>query len=66
MQNLESIFSYHAPQGDQIERYQKIREAGLAFAKMLVENTPPSADQSAALRRIREAVWTANASIALQ
>ena len=35
------------------------------FAKIIVANTSPCADQSPALRKLREAVMTANASIAL-
>jgi hypothetical protein len=61
---LENWFQYHAPTGDQPEKYVKIREAGLAFATVLVENTLPSADQTDAVRKVREAVMTANQSIA--
>jgi hypothetical protein len=31
---------------------------------MIVALTPPSADQTAAIRKVREAVFTANAAIA--
>lgn len=62
--NLENWFTYHAPTSEQIPSYQAIREAGLAFAEVILANTPPSADQTAAIRKIREAVFTANASIA--
>lgn len=63
---IDNIFSYHAPKGDQPQRYDQIRTAAKAFAHVLIENTPPSADQSAALRKLRECVMTANASIALE
>ena len=59
-----NLFTYHPPQDGDQERYVAIREAGLAFARTLVEQTPPSADQTAALRKVREAVFTANAAIA--
>jgi len=36
----------------------------LELALVILEHTPPSADQSAAIRKVREAVMTANASIA--
>jgi hypothetical protein len=62
--NLENWFSYHNPQPDQIKKYAAIRDAALAFAEVVVENTPPCADQTAAVRKIREATFTANASIA--
>ena len=57
-------FTYHAPEGDDVERYGRIREAGKAFALVVLQSTPDSADQSAAIRKIREAVMTANAAIA--
>lgn len=63
---LSDVFSYHAPKGDQQDRYVKIREAAKAFALVVLENTPKSADQTDAIRKIREAVMVANASIALE
>lgn len=64
-EKLDNWFTHHPPEGpEQIEKYKEIREAGKAFAEVLVECTPPSADQSAAIRKVREAVMTANAAIA--
>ena len=63
-EQLADWFTYHPPEGDQPEKYSKIRAAGLAFARVVVENTPASADQTDAIRKIREAVMTANAAIA--
>ncbi len=63
--DIDNWFSYHPPKDDaQVAQYQTIREAGRTFASVLVENTPPSADQTAAIRKVREAVMTANAAIA--
>ena len=62
--DLENWFTYHAPEGDQAKRYENIRTAGLMMARVIVASTPPSADQTAAIRKIREAVMTANAAIA--
>lgn len=61
---LVNWFTYHKPTNDQGLRYEEIRSAGLAFARVIVSNTPPSADQTAAIRKIREAVMTANAALA--
>jgi hypothetical protein len=36
------------------------------FAHVIVAHTKPSADQSAAIRHLRECVHTANGSIALE
>lgn len=65
-EEIVDLFTYHAPHGNQQERYQSIREGARVFAKILVLNTKPSADQTAAIRKLREAVFTANASIALE
>lgn len=63
---IDHWFKYHAPTGpEQIEQYNRIREAGRVFALVIAENTPGSADQTAAIRKVREAVYTANAAIAL-
>jgi hypothetical protein len=62
--NLENWFTYHPPGTSDISKYKVIRDAGLAMAKAIVESTPPSADQTAAVRKVREAVMTANAAIA--
>jgi hypothetical protein len=64
-QRVEIIFTYHPPTPQQIPKYNKIREAAREFALVLMTETPSSADQSAALRLLRECVMTANASIAL-
>lgn len=63
---LDDLFSYHAPEGDQPAKYEAIRAAAKAFAAVLVKNTPQSADQTAAMRKLRECIMTANASIALK
>ncbi len=63
--DVEHIFTHHAPTEEQVEKYLFIRSAAKAFAEIILANTPPSADQSDALRKIRETVMTANASIAL-
>jgi hypothetical protein len=63
---IDDIFSYHAPTGDQPERYDAIRSKARELAHVIIENTPSSADQTAAIRKLRECVMTANASIALE
>jgi hypothetical protein len=63
-EQLDNWFSYHPPLAGQAETYAKIRAGGKAFAELLVASCPPSADRTAAIRHIREAVYNANASIA--
>jgi hypothetical protein len=63
--DLDNIFNYHPPQPDQIAKYETIRAGAKAFAAIILEHTPKSADQTASIRKLREAVMTANAAIAL-
>ena len=64
-EQLDNWFTYHAPTGDdQINGYKLIRNAGRELAGVIARWTPESADQSAAIRKVREAVMTANAAIA--
>lgn len=64
-EDIEDIFSYHAPSADQIPKYNAIREAAKEFAMVIMDNTPSSADQTVAIRKLRECVMVANASVAL-
>ena len=61
---IEVLFTYHQPFGDQPARYVRIREAGKALAKVIHAELAPGPDRTAAIRKVREAVMTANASIA--
>jgi len=61
---LLTWFTYHPPSPDDAAKYLLIRDAALEFATVIRDNTPESPDQTAALRKIREAVMTANAAIA--
>ena len=65
-EQLIDLFTYHAPTPDQVEHYQAIRTAALEMATVLVEHTPASADQTVAIRKLRECIHIANASIALE
>lgn len=63
---IEDLFTHHAPDPDQQRAYVNIRDAAKAFAQVLAANTPQGADQTAAMRKLRECVMTANAAIALK
>lgn len=62
---IDDIFSHHPPTPEQRDQYERIREGARQFARILVENTPASADQTTAIRGLREVVMIANASVAL-
>ncbi len=63
--DVEHVFKYHAPTPEQVVQYGAIREAAKHLAETILANSPVCADQTAALRHLREAVMTANAAIAL-
>jgi hypothetical protein len=62
---LRELFTYHPPNPHQQKQYEAIRAAAKYFAEVVLTNTPVSSDQSTAIRKIREAVMTANAAVAL-
>lgn len=64
--DLNEIFTYHAPGPGDPEKYEAIRTAGKALAQAILDNCPPCADRSAAIRKVRESVMVANASVALK
>ena len=62
--DLKNRFTYHAPQGDQAQRYEKLRFNGHNLAEMINELCPESREKSLAITKLEEAVMWANASIA--
>ncbi len=65
-EDIDDIFSYHAPDTAQHYHYNAIRDEARKFAQTIIEHTPASTDQTAAIRKLRECVMTANAAIALK
>jgi hypothetical protein len=65
-ETIEELFTYHAPTEGQRHRYEDLRHAAKLFAKCIVQLCPPSADCTDAIRKLRECVMAANASIALE
>jgi len=63
--DVDNVFMYHAPKGDQAQRYEALRAAGKVFALLVDESCPASREKSTALTKIQEAVMWANASIAV-
>lgn len=61
---IDNWFTYHAPSSDDLATYEKLRNSAKAFAGAINELCPESADKTAAIRKVREAVMTANASVA--
>lgn len=63
-EQIENWFTYHPPASGDHPRFVAIRDAAKALAYVIKANTPGCADQTAALRKLRECVMTANAAIA--
>jgi hypothetical protein len=63
-EQLSNRFTYHAPKGDQPKRYETIRTAILGAAKIGVECSPCSPEQTRALNALDEAMFLFNAAIA--
>jgi hypothetical protein len=61
----EYVFSHHQPTPEKLAHYDAIHAGAKRFAEVILANTPPSADQTAALRLLREAAMIANAAVAL-
>lgn len=61
---LEKTFVYHAPFGDQVGRYQLLRDTAKAFAFQILTEVPWSREASLALTSLEQAVFWANAAIA--
>jgi hypothetical protein len=64
MEDLEKRFTYHAPKGNQLERYTKMREWGHHVASFIQKNCPDSREKSLAITKLEECIMWANASIA--
>lgn len=60
---LVDSFKYHQPSEAQIARIAQVRQACTETAKVILRSTSCSADQTAALRKLHEAMMTANKAI---
>lgn len=62
---LKQMFTYHAPSPYQQDIYEAIRTSALSLALTIHNSVPKCADRTAAIRKLREVVMTANAAVAL-
>lgn len=63
-EELDLRFTYHAPTGDQPERYTKLGAKVRELADLIVEICPESREQATAMTHLEEVRMWANASIA--
>ena len=64
-QEVNDIFTYHKPSGDQPRKYQRIRDYAKSLGLIINEECPESEDKRFALMYLQQAVMCANASIAI-
>jgi len=60
---VDDMFEYHNWTGEQQEAGRLVRLALATAVKVVLNNAPPSADRSTAIRKIREARMDANSAI---
>lgn len=60
---IHDIFDYHDWDEDQKLKGSIVREALMYAVRVIIDNVPPSADRSTAIRKIREARMDANSAI---
>ncbi len=61
---IDTAFTYHAPNNEQLQKYDEIRMAAREFAHLIARHTAQSGEQMLALRALEQAVMWANAAIA--
>ena len=61
---IENAFSYHAPKGDQVQKYEKMRNAAKDLAYLIGQLCPHSKERALAITNLRNSIMWANASIA--
>lgn len=66
LENVDEVVRYHAPDQGQINAHEVLAQSAENFIRAILEMCPPCADQTAAIRKVREAKMTASASIALK
>ena len=60
---LENNFTYHAPKGDQVERYNCLRNQAKLLAYRFKDLVPEGRELSLAMTKLEEAIFWANAGI---
>jgi hypothetical protein len=64
-EELENLFTYHAPIGSQQDRYIRIRAMAFDLATTINHACPESREKSLAITSVQQAAMWANAAIAI-
>jgi len=62
---IDNIFSYHAPFGNQASRYESLRLEARQLASLITGFCPESHERSLAIISLQQTIMWANASIAI-
>ena len=62
-EELESVMAYHPWDDAKVAKGKVVRDALSQALRAIIENVPPSADRSAAIRKLRDARMDANSAI---
>lgn len=62
---LDKLFTFHRPTNEQASRYDRLRRGAMDYATLICELTPPSAEQTLALRALHVTSMHANSAIAV-
>lgn len=63
---IDELFTYHAPDAEQIEALKQLRDAAKTYARAIDKHCPPSADRTAAMRQLQDSNMTANRAVVLR
>lgn len=64
-EQIENIFTYHAPFGDQASCYEELRDLAKKLALYINDNCPESREKALAITNLQQTTMWANASIAI-
>ena len=63
--DLNNIFTYHKPFGNQPERYQRLRDKAKELGQMIQNDCPDSRERAVALTNLQQTIMWAYAAIAI-
>lgn len=63
MQVVEDMFTYHPWDAEKAAKGEQVRKVLIYAMQVILEQVPPSADRSSAIRKIREARMDCNSAI---
>lgn len=62
-EQLADVMNYHPWDAEKIKKGEAVRSALANALKVIIENVPPSADRSAAIRKLRDCRMDCNSAI---